>query len=1325
MSYAVENICKIESEITELVADLYEAFSSNPEDGKPSDSRALDRYIKRVARIGLCAGKEGLVSLQDVCVIYKQILGHLRETGEQLSSHVRERLELWPMLALGLLTRDVDDELYANVVDFFEDPAWPQILTYEDVAYLRNQIKPSTLLISGSEKSTFGKDEYEYDEFPHEEDYDGFPADTYLTLPYDNMTVEALQQEILETMADLLVELASNTEGQVAAEYADSFNLCADRTELVGITVATMGFMGLMDVCQYFQYSLRQIAKTEVQITDDIQIILEEWPSRVIAYLMSPKEVVNAQALIDYIKNIPWTADLLEEEANSLYELLLPIKVECDDSVEHQNNSTNDKLYVDVLPVSLQQHNRSIKNDISVEENPADVAHTTIDVNENTLVYDPVNELVEIVIHEITANMAELKSYVQQINSDEVTEQNRDELFKNYLMLLDRFRLACDSIGLTGLSRVLMSVSENIEYWQAQKIKISDAQCDFLSTFPSILIGYLSNLSNPEYANMLVAALFNASMPVSISINAFELSKELSNPVFPVEEETEQRPTQARSEDVSLTLPDDVNEQLLDTLLHELPGQTAQFTAAISCLVEGNATLQTVEIAQRIAHTLKGSANTVGVKGIATLTHHIEDILTAFVKHSRLPGTALADALMNAADVLESMSEALLGVGSMPGNAKSILQNILDWANRIDQYGIEEINADAAVVHSIETQSSEIGIDNELKNTDSNVQTMLRVPAELLDELLRLVGESLTLSGQLQEHIYQLTQQTRIEQEQNKLFQQLCFELEQITDIKGMVARDKNGKFDEVFDSLELDQYNELHTITHRLVEVATDAKELTHGIEDGLNQLDALLIDQLHLQKETQEVVMRTRMVSVQNIVPRLQRVVRQTCRYTGKQAMLEVTGTDTMIDSDVLDDLIDPLMHVIRNAIDHGIELPELRFEKGKEAKGHIKLQFSRQGDHINVECSDDGVGLDYEAIKSCAVDKGMIDFEDNMADEELARFVWLPGFTTKEKTTQISGRGIGMDAVYSQIMALKGSLNIRSIKEVGTTVEMQLPLTLISIHALMVSAYTQQLALSSRGIEQILPPGDGYIEDDKNISRFHLGDEIYEVKDLESLLHLPINRENQERTILLVRGETGEINAVALDKVLASRDVVVKQLGPFLPKIEGIEGATILGDGSVAPVIDLPSLLRSVTTDTISPWIEQLQETGARSDAPYALIVDDSLSARRSLAEYVKDLGYEIITAKDGLEAIEVIESRCPDIMLVDFEMPRMNGVELTAHVRADEKTRDIPIIMITSRATEKHQTMATSAGVNVYLTKPFSEDALMEHIHELYQQPRRTA
>ena len=1323
MSYVAENISRIESEITELVTDLYVAFSSNPGEGQLTDAHALDIYIKRVARIGLCAGKEGLVSLQDVCLIYKQILGNVRKQSNVLTDHVRERLEVWPMLAMGLLTSPIDDELYADIVEFFEDPVWPQSLSYEDVIFLRNDTKSKKIPAEESTTSTNGKNDTVYGVI-YEDDYQdsSYSAD-YLTIPYDNMTLEALQEEVLEMMADLLVELNSHTEGQLILEYADSLNLCADRSELVGITVATMGFMGLMDVCQYFQYSLRELATSEESVDEKVQEILEEWPAIVIAYLTAPEDHDNSQALVDYIKNIPWTPELLEEEAGTFYEQLLA------DGVHSKGGQNapgyNEETMVDDQHVTtMEQLAEAESSNIASKFYPDSEDNIAVGkIEEQATEYGAYNELIEIVKIEIEANISELYDSISQLANSSVSQDCREEAAKNYQSLVERFRLASESIGLNGLSNILNNISKNIEYWLVEESGLTVDQYTFMKMWPSSVIDYLDDFQSAANCNRLAEGIINADLPVKSISSASELSNELRNPVLIVEEDIEQRATKAHTDDVSLELPEDVNQQLLDTLLHELPSQTAEFTHAISRLVDGEATLQIVEVAQRIAHTLKGSANTVGVKGIATLTHHIEDILTAFVKHERLPGTALADVLMNAADVLEAMSETLLGIGPAPEQARSVLQDVLDWANRIDQLGIAEIDDTTVPTRKSDDEALSEIVENTNQNNESSMQTMLRVPAELMDELLRLVGESLILSGQLHERVQQLREQTQLEQAQNKLFQQLCIELEQITDIKGIVARESNGTYDEVFDTLELDQYNELHTITHRLVEASTDARELTHGIEDGLNALDGLLIEQSRQQKETQEVVMRTRMVSVQNIVPRLQRVLRQTCRFTGKQAVLDVKGSDTMIDSDVLDDLIDPLMHIIRNAIDHGIDQPDVRVEKGKDAKGQIELRFSRVGDHINVECSDDGVGLDYEAIKDAAVHKGLISNNKEITDEELRRLVWLPGFTTKEQTTQISGRGIGMDAVYNRVSAMKGTLNINSSQEGGTTIEMRLPLTMISIHALLVTAYNQVLAISSRGIEQILPHGDGYIthEDDKPI--FHIGEDAYEVADLESMLHLPFNRDNTDRTVLLVRDETGNMHAISLDKVLASKDLVVKQLGSFLPEIAGIEGSTILGDGSVAPVIDLPSLFRSSSTHTISPWIEQLEETGIRTDAPQALIVDDSLSARRSLAEYVKDLGFEVLTAKDGLEAIEVIESCCPDILLIDFEMPRMNGVELTSHIRADNKTRNIPIIMITSRATEKHQSMATSAGVDIYLTKPFSEDVLMEHINDLYHKHRQ--
>jgi chemosensory pili system protein ChpA (sensor histidine kinase/response regulator) len=311
--------------------------------------------------------------------------------------------------------------------------------------------------------------------------------------------------------------------------------------------------------------------------------------------------------------------------------------------------------------------------------------------------------------------------------------------------------------------------------------------------------------------------------------------------------------------------------------------------------------------------------------------------------------------------------------------------------------------------------------------------------------------------------------------------------------------------------------------------------------------------------------------------------------------------------------------------------------------------------------------------------------------------------------------------MDMVYSRLLAMKGSLRIQTQPGQGCLMELRLPVTLISTHALLVRLRNRMVALSDRGIEQILYSGVGVIQQLGKVATYRMGDEVYELTSLETLLNLSPDQRAQGRAtppVLLVREETGAVRAVLAQEILDSRDLVVKNLGQYIPRLDGIVGATILGDGSVAPVLDLPELLRA-------PAARQAARTVARAAAPatsaphrpFVLAVDDSLSARRSLAQFAQDAGFEVRTARDGLEAIEIIKGKRPDLVLADLEMPRMNGLELTAHLRANQTTRAVPVIMITSRSTEKHRREAEMTGVNIYLTKPFMEDELLGHIHQL--------
>ena len=377
--------------------------------------------------------------------------------------------------------------------------------------------------------------------------------------------------------------------------------------------------------------------------------------------------------------------------------------------------------------------------------------------------------------------------------------------------------------------------------------------------------------------------------------------------------------------DVSLALPDDINQELLEGLLTELPIQTSAFTDAVQRIASGHGRASDIEIAKRAAHTLKGAANTVGIKGIASLTHYLEDILIELAEHSALPNLGLCQTLAYAADCLEGMSEALVGSGQAPEDAVNVLQDVLNWANRMDTHGIQVAAADSTNA-PVPSRSDEHHAETSQVPQDHAVAPMLRVPTTLVDEQLRLVGESMTSTAQIQNRLQSAMQQVTAVGLQNQLLRQLVNELEDLVDLRG-IALPQPARADTGFDALEFDQYGELHTVTRRLVEVATDASEMTRSTQEHLSNLGDQVGLQTRLHLASQDAVMRARMVPVASVVARLQRAVRQAGRLLDKEVDLVLKGTDTLIDGNVLNGLVDALMHVLRNAVDHGIEPVDAR--------------------------------------------------------------------------------------------------------------------------------------------------------------------------------------------------------------------------------------------------------------------------------------------------------------------------------------------------------------------------------------------------------------
>jgi chemosensory pili system protein ChpA (sensor histidine kinase/response regulator) len=523
---------------------------------------------------------------------------------------------------------------------------------------------------------------------------------------------------------------------------------------------------------------------------------------------------------------------------------------------------------------------------------------------------------------------------------------------------------------------------------------------------------------------------------------------------------------------------------------------------------------------------------------------------------------------------------------------------------------------------------------------------------------------------------------------------------------------------EEEFDPLELDEYSELHSATNALAEALTDSCELADLLRGELNAFDELMVQHEQVSSELNHVVLSSRLIPVSTIVPRLQRGVRQTSRATGKNARLRVTGDNMLIDSEILNNVIDPLMHIVRNAVDHGIESPAERIANGKDEHGNIHLDFAREGESVIIRCRDDGAGFDFLRIRELVVSQGLIPGDRHMSERELAQLTLIPGFTTRRGTTQVSGRGIGMDVVNRSITDLRGTMDIDSAANVGSTITLRVPLTMISMHVLLVRVGERIFGLPSSTLEQALFSDAGPVVHADNEWIFRYADTDYPLRNMSELLSMPgspVSTLTQRvAPLLLVRTETGPVGAV-VDELVDGRYLVVKRLGDFVPRVRGVIGASILADGSVAPILDVQELLRKPVTSAIA--IEIAVPEAMSHNAPNVLVVDDSLSARRTLAQVISDAGYEPRTAVDGLDAIDAIEERMPNLILLDLEMPRMNGLELAAHLRADEKTQDIPIVMVTSRSTGKHREQAHAAGIDAFITKPYQEDELSEQIRLL--------
>ena len=521
-----------------------------------------------------------------------------------------------------------------------------------------------------------------------------------------------------------------------------------------------------------------------------------------------------------------------------------------------------------------------------------------------------------------------------------------------------------------------------------------------------------------------------------------------------------------------------------------------------------------------------------------------------------------------------------------------------------------------------------------------------------------------------------------------------------------------------------MDQYSSLNQLSKSLAESASDLVDFKTTLSEKIRDTEGLLLQQSRIQAEIQESLMRTRLVPFSRLLPRLQRIVRQTASTLNRPTELIVNNTEGELDRSILEKLVAPFEHMLRNAIDHGIEDREQRLQAKKPETGHIALDIGRQGTDIVVTFSDDGKGIDVNRIKDKAIQTGLMTKEQKLDHEEILQFIFHPGFSTAAQVTQISGRGVGLDVVQSDIKALGGHVSVNSVLGKGTTFTIRVPTTVAVSDALMVKAGDQQFAFPLAQIDRIVRISPVALEQyfESKDDYFKIDQESYRLRYLsEFVAGQPIPRLNgvvHSLPVLLVKGAQGQTTALLVDQLIGSRgQIVVKPIGQQFSSIGVIAGATIMGDGQVCLILDGQNIARQAQSTARSKQADETYSKQRYDERRLIMIVDDSVTVRKVTSRLLERQGYDVVTAKDGVDAIEQLETIKPDLMLLDIEMPRMDGFEVTNLVRHHELHRDLPIIMITSRTGEKHRERALSLGVNQYMGKPFQEETLLENIESL--------
>ncbi|HUJ87907.1 MAG TPA: Hpt domain-containing protein [Burkholderiales bacterium] len=719
---------------------------------------------------------------------------------------------------------------------------------------------------------------------------------------------------------------------------------------------------------------------------------------------------------------------------------------------------------------------------------------------------------------------------------------------------------------------------------------------------------------------------------------------------------------------------DDLDGQLLPLFLEEAGELVPQAGELLRAWRKEPAKMEHATALQRALHTLKGSARMAGVMSVGELTHNME---------ARVENTAALERaspqLLDELDVaFDRLGMLLEGLQKTPAPQAEAPASVAAPPKRAPSRGMLRVRSE--VLEKLVNEAGEVAI------TRSRIEVEMRV---LKNALADLTENVLRLRGQLREIEIHAESQ--------------------------MQAREREAEASaREFDPLEFDRFTRFQELTRMMAESVNDVSTVQQSLTRMVDNTDAALSAQARLNRELQQDLMRVRMVPFGTLAERLHRLVRQTAKELGKRAGLELRGASVELDRSVLERITGPLEHLVRNALTHGIEPAEERAAAGKPEAGEIRLDVRQEGNEIVLSLADDGAGLDLGRIRDKALQRGLIDAAEQISEQRLAELIFVPGFSTVEQVTEIAGRGVGMDVVKDEVGGLGGRIELESAPRRGTRFTVRLPLTTAVTQAVLVKSGARTCALPAVMIEQVQQLRPEQLEQVRAAGHVEWAGRHYSFAAMHELLgEAPAAQGDAGRRyspVLLLRSGA-EAAAVLVDEMIGNQEVVVKDLGPQLARVPGVAGVTVLGSGEIVLILNPVALVQRprpqqahVTTQVPAPAAARLK----------VMVVDDSLTVRKITGRLLEREGYQVLAAKDGVEALEQLSETVPDVMLVDIEMPRMDGFDLTRNVRADPRLKSVPIIVITSRTADKHRAYAQEVGANAFLGKPYQEEQLLGHI-----------